>query len=85
MGTSFLASLITQLFKNIAYVESFGHVLFNLMFKVNSNLTGSSASCSASHLEHLPTSEIEQEMQCHKNMKIYPLGSIDSVFKKLKY
>ena len=44
---SYLTSLNTQLFKNIAYVGSFGHILFNLNFNVNSNLAESSANCSA--------------------------------------
>ena len=43
---SYLTSLNTQLFKNIAYVGSFGHILFNLIFNVNSNLAESSANCS---------------------------------------
>ena len=47
MGMSYLTSLNTQLFKNIAYVGSFGHILFNLIFNVNSNLAESSANCSA--------------------------------------
>ena len=46
MGMSYLTSLNTQLFKNIAYVGSFGHILFNLIFNVNSNLAESSANCS---------------------------------------
>ena len=46
---SYLTSLNTQLFKNIAYVGSFGHILFNLIFNVNSNLAESSANCSASY------------------------------------
>ena len=46
-GMSYLTSLNTQLFKNIAYVGSFGHILFNLIFNVNSNLAESSANCSA--------------------------------------
>ena len=41
-----MTSLNTQLFKNIAYVGSFGHILFNLIFNVNSNLAESSANCS---------------------------------------
>ena len=32
--------------KKIAYVESFDHILFNLIFNVNSNLAESSANCS---------------------------------------
>ena len=31
---------------NIAYVGSFDHILFNLIFNVNSNLAESSANCS---------------------------------------
>ena len=46
MGMSYLTSLNTQLFKNIAYVGSFGHILFNFIFNVNSNLAESSANCS---------------------------------------
>ena len=45
-GMSYLTSLNTQLFKNIAYVGSFGHILFNLIFNVNSNLAESSANSS---------------------------------------
>ena len=45
MGISYLTSLNTQLFKNIAYVGSFGHILFNLIFNVNSNLAEFSANC----------------------------------------
>ena len=46
MGMLYLTSLNTQLFKNIAYVGSFGHILFNLIFNVNSNLAESRANCS---------------------------------------
>ena len=46
MGMSYLTSLNTQLFKNIAYDRSFDHILFNLIFNVNSNLAESSANCS---------------------------------------
>ena len=50
MGMSYLTSLNTQLFKNIAYVGSFGHILFNLIFNVNSNLAESSANCSGLYM-----------------------------------
>ena len=56
-GMSYLTSLNTQLFKNIAYVGSFGHILFNLIFNVNSNLAESSANCSA---------------QCMYSLRSYP-------------
>ena len=48
---SYLTSLNTQLFKNIAYVGSFDHILFNLIFNVNSNLAESSANCSGRYLD----------------------------------
>ena len=48
MGMSYLTSWNTQLFKNIAYVGSFGYILFTLIFNVNSNLAESSANCSGS-------------------------------------
>ena len=54
MGMSYLTSLNTQLFKNIAYVGSFGHILFNLIFNVNSNLAESSANCSGGDLPPKP-------------------------------
>ena len=55
MGMSYLTSLNTQLIKNIAYVGSFGHILFNHIFNVNSNLAESSANCSVT----LPVIEIQ--------------------------
>ena len=51
MGMSYLTSSNTQLFKNIAYVRSFGHILFNLIFNVNSNLAESSANCSEGEMD----------------------------------
>ena len=64
MGMSYLRSLNTQLFKNIAYVGSFCHILFNLIFNVNSNLTESSVNCSDIRLAYkvgLERNKVENE------------------------
>ena len=64
MGMSYLTSLNTQLFKNIAYVGSFGHILFNLIFNVNSNLAESSTNCSVPYVKFGWTNDWEYKKGC---------------------
>ena len=81
MGMSYLTSVNPQLFKNVAYVGSFGHILFNLIFNVNSYLAESSANCSGPqfgfqirHMTKTSGSEGQgRENQCLPSSKVASL------------